>query len=132
VLLSVRSGGDTHKSRQHAQEMAAIDQIQTIQAAQTHYYARFGRFATRLEELGPPASGPAGLASAGLIPGGLAKGIRIGYRFILIGGPNGYTLNANPVAFGTTGTRTFFSDQTHVIRHNWGPEPATINSPEIK
>jgi len=29
-------------------------------------------------------------------------------------------------------SRTFFSDQTIVIRQNYGQEPATVNSPEIK
>jgi prepilin-type N-terminal cleavage/methylation domain-containing protein len=120
------------KARMHAQEMAAIQQIQTIQAGEAMYYSQFGQFATKLEELGPPSGGPAGPAAADLIPGDLAKGIKTGFQFILIGGPNGYTVNANPVNFGSTGTRTFFSDQTHVIRNNWGSEPATINSPEIK
>jgi type IV pilus assembly protein PilA len=120
------------KARMHTQEMAAIEQIKTIQAAQAMYYSQFGKFATKLEELGPPAGGPAGTAAADLIPGDLAKGIKTGYQFILVGGPAGYTINANPVTFNSTGRRTFFSDQSHVVRENWGAEPATVNSPEIK
>jgi hypothetical protein len=34
--------------------------------------------------------------------------------------------------YNSTGRRSFFSDQTMVIRENWGPEPATANSKEIK
>ena len=49
----------------------------------------------------------------------------------MIGGPTGYTIIANPIT-GTTGRRTFFSDQSNVVREDWGPEPATVNSPEIK
>ena len=120
------------KARMHAQEMAAVEQIKTIQAGEAMFYSQFGQFATKLEELGPPTGGPAGPAAADLIPGDLAKGIKTGYQFILIGGPNGFTINANPVNFGSTGRRTFFSDQSHVIHENWGAEPATINSPEIK
>jgi type IV pilus assembly protein PilA len=120
------------KARMHTQEMAAIEQIKTLQSAESMYYSQFGRFATKLEELGPPAGGPAGPAAADLIPGDLAKGIKTGYQFILVGGPGGYTVNANPVTFNSTGRRTFFSDQTLVIRENWGAEPATVNSPEIK
>jgi hypothetical protein len=116
----------------HTREMAAIKQIQTIQAAQTQYYSQFGKFATKLEELGPPEGGPEGPTAAGLISGDLAKGIKTGYQFSLIGGPTGYVINANPVNFGTTGRRTFFSDQSNVVRENWGAEPATVNSPEIK
>ncbi|MGE5645314.1 MAG: type IV pilin protein [Acidobacteriota bacterium] len=120
------------KARMHTMEMAAIEQIKTIQAGQSMYYSQFGKFATKLEELGPPASGQAGPAAADLIPGDLAKGLKTGYRFSMQGGPGGYTINANPETFNSTGRRTFFSDQTHVIRENWGAEPATANSPEIK
>jgi type IV pilus assembly protein PilA len=120
------------KMLMNAREMAAIEQIKTIQAAETQYYSQFGQFATKLEELGPPTGGAAGAAAADLIPGDLAKGIKTGYQFILVGGPNGFTVNANPVTLGSTGRRTFFSDQSLVIHENWGAEPATVNSPEIK
>ncbi len=113
-----------HRAQTHALEMAAINQLLAIQSAQTRHYSQFGRFATKLEELGPSA--------ANLIPGDLAKGIKTGYQFTLIGGPTGYTINANPVNFGSTGRRTFFSDQSNVVRENWGQEPATVNSREIK
>jgi len=121
-----------NNARMHAQEMAAIEQIRTIHAAQTMYMSQFGKFATKLEELGPPASGAAGPAAADLIPGDLAKGVKTGYNFVLQGGPNGYTVVATPQVFGSTGRRTFFSDQTLVVRENYGQEPATVNSPEIK
>jgi len=104
--------------------MDAVKQLSTIQAAQTQYYSQFGRFATKLQELGP--------TGADLIPGDLAQGVKTGYQFTLVGGPTGYSINASPVTFGTTGRRTFFSDQSNLIRENWGPEPATVNSPEIK
>jgi len=120
------------KMLMNAREMAAIEQIKTIQAAETQYYSQFGQFATKLEELGPPTGGAAGAAAADLIPGDLAKGIKTGYQFILVGGPSGFTVNANPVTLGSTGRRTFFSDQSLVIHENWGAEPATVNSPEIK
>jgi type IV pilus assembly protein PilA len=120
------------QARMNAQEMAAIEQIKTVQAAQAMYYSQFGRFATKLEELGPPSGGQVGPAAADLIPGDLAKGIKTGYQFIVVGGPGGYTVNANPVTYKSTGRRTFFSDQSHVIHENWSAEPATVNSPEIK
>jgi hypothetical protein len=50
----------------------------------------------------------------------------------LTGGPAGYTIVAVPTVFNSTGRRTFFSDQTLVIRQNWGAEPATAQSGEIK
>ena len=120
------------KARMHTQEMAAIQHIRTIHTAQTQYYSQFGRYAKTLEELGPPASGAAGPAAADLIPGDLANGEKSGYRFILQATPTGYSLNVNPVAFNSTGRRSFYSDQTLVVRENWGQEPADANSPEIK
>ena len=120
------------KARMYSQEMAGIRQISTVHTAQTQYYSQYGKYATTMAELGPPASGQASASAADLIPGDLALGHKSGFTFILQGGPNGYTLNVNPDTFNSTGRRSFFSDQTLVIRENWGPEPATINSKEIK
>jgi type IV pilus assembly protein PilA len=120
------------KARMSAMETAAIQQIKTIHTAEAQYFSQFGRYATKLEELGPPSGGQEGPAGAGLIPGDLAKGTKTGYQFTLQGNQAGYSINANPVSFGSTGRRTFFSDQTMVIRENWSAEPANANSAEIK
>ena|SRR5579883_1697449 len=119
-------------ARQNAQEMAAVRTVQTIHTAETQYYSQFGRYATTLQELGPPASGAAGPNAADLIPKDLADGKKGGYIYELKATPNGYTINANPEAFGTSGRRTFYSDQSLTIRENWKNEPATVNSPELK
>ncbi len=120
-------------ARMQAQEMAAVRQIQTIHAAQSMYMSQFGKFAVNLQELGPPASGgQAGPSGADLIPGDLAQGEKTGYKYTLQATPNGYSINVNPLTFGTTGRRTFYSDQTLGIRENWGAEPATVSSKEIK
>ncbi|MBI1789695.1 MAG: prepilin-type N-terminal cleavage/methylation domain-containing protein [Acidobacteria bacterium] len=120
------------KARMQAFETGALRAITTIHTAQTQYYSQFGRYATTLAELGPPASGPANQNGADLISGDLAAGEKSGYKFILQATPTGYTLNGNPVAFGNTGSRTFYSDQSLTIRHNYSNEPATAQSPEIK
>ena len=117
---------------QAAHEMAAIRQITTIHQAETQYYSQFGRYATSLAELGPPASGAATPAAADLIPKVLADGKNSGYLFTVTASPTGYSVTAVPEAFGNSGRRTFFSDQTLVIRNNWSQEPATVTSPEIK
>ena len=121
-----------NNTRMNAQEMAAVRQIHTIHTAQIQYYSQFGKYATSLAELGPPASGAAGPQAADLLPKTLAEGKNSGYLFTVQGAPTGYTVNANPEAFNSTGRRTFFSDQTQVIHQNWGQEPATANSPEFK
>ena len=115
-----------------AHEMAAIRQITTIHQAETQYYSQFGKYASALSELGPPTSGAAGPAGADLIPKILADGKNSGYVFAVVGSSTGYSVTAIPEAFGSSGRRTFFSDQTLVVRNNWTVEPATATSPEIK
>jgi len=116
----------------NARETAAARHITTIHTAQAQYNSQFGRYATSLAELGAPASGQEGPAGANLIPQELASGSKGGYKFTLEGTPTGYKLTAVPIAFGNTGRRSFYSDQTMVIRENWGQEPASANSPEMK
>ncbi|MGC2658544.1 MAG: prepilin-type N-terminal cleavage/methylation domain-containing protein [Bryobacteraceae bacterium] len=120
--------------RQNAQEMAAVAQIRTIQQAETQYYSQFGDYATALTQLGPPAGNGAteGPASAGLIPQSLASGANSGYNFALSLGPTGYAVTAIPRVYKSTGRRTFYSDSSGIIRQNWGQDPATPQSPEIK
>jgi type IV pilus assembly protein PilA len=121
------------KSRMQAQEMAAVAQIGTIQKAQVQYYSQFGQYATALTQLGPPTSSGAaeGPQSAGLIPASLANGSGSGYNFTITQTPTGYAVTAVPKAFNSTGRRTFYSDQTGIIRENWGQDPATPQSAEI-
>lgn len=132
LILAAIAAPKLNQNRMYTQETAAIRQIGTLHTAQTQYYSQFGRYATILAELGPPASGQAGAQAADLIPGDLALGSKTGYKFTVTGGPAGYVVSAVPEAFGNTGRRTFYSDQTLVIRENWGQEPATMASKEIK
>jgi type IV pilus assembly protein PilA len=121
------------KARMHSQEMAAIAEVRTINQAEIQYQSQFGQYATNLSQLGPAPSGAAeGPANAGLIPGNLASGTASGYNFALSSNPTGYGVTAVPQSFGSTGRRTFFSDQSGIIHQNWGQDPATAQSPEIK
>jgi type IV pilus assembly protein PilA len=132
LILAAVAVPKLNQNRMMAQETAAIRQIGTIHTAQTQYYSQFGKYATALTELGPPTSGQPGPTGADLIPGDLAQGKKSGYTFTVTAAPTGYTVNANPDAYNSSGRRSFFSDQTLVIRENWGPEPATLTSKEIK
>ncbi len=120
------------KALMNARETAAVKQIHNLHQAQTQYYSQYGRYATTLVELGPPASGQDGPAGASLIGSDLAAGTKGGYNFVVQGTPTGYSITANPVAYNSTGRRSFFSDQTLLIRENWGQEPASAASKEIK
>jgi hypothetical protein len=63
-----------------------------------------------LTELGPSASN--------LISADLAAGKKQGYKFKLTGTPTGYIITALPSALRSAGPRTFYSDQSLVIREN--------------
>ncbi len=115
----------------NSQEMAAVAQIRTINQAEVQYQSQFGKYATSLSQLGPPASGAAEGGASGLIPGNLA-GAASGYSFNITRSPTGYAVTAVPKTFGSTGRRTFFSDPSGTIHENWGQDPATAQSPEIK
>lgn len=110
-------------------ENAAAEDIRAIQQAQVQYYSDYNRFAASLQELGPPASGPDGPSGAGLIQRDLASGDKGGYKFAIQITPTGYGVTAVPTQYGTSGSRTFFSDQTLGIHQHAGQEPATVNDP---
>lgn len=117
----------------NARETAALGGIRTIHTAQTMYSSQFGRFAKSLAELGPAATGgQTGPASADLIQADLASGVKGGFKFVVEETPTGYRISATPVAYNRDGRRSFYSDQSMTLRENWGPDPATISSPEIK
>ena len=119
--------------RQHdSQQTGAIAAIRTLHTAQVEFYSRYGRYAASLTELGPPPSGAASPSAADLISNDLAVGEKSGYKLALTATPDGYAINADPVAFNSRAGRTFYSDQTLVIRENLGWEPATSNSQELR
>ncbi len=121
------------KDRAFAYEMSAIRGLHAINTAQTQYRAAYHRYATTLPELGPPtADGISSASAADLIPGDLAHGTKSGYNFTMVGSPQRYAVNANPQVYKTTGSRSFFTDQSTVIREHLGNEPASVNDPEIK
>jgi type IV pilus assembly protein PilA len=116
------------KTQMFMKETAAIKAIQTIHQMEVQYQSQYGRYAVSLAELGPPASGAPTPAAADLIGSDLSGGTKQGYKYTLTGNQAGYVITAVPEAYGSSGSRTFFSDQTMVIRENYGPEPATANS----
>jgi type IV pilus assembly protein PilA len=102
-------------SDRYAQEMAAQKAITTIHTAEIQYYSQYGQYATSLSQL------------ATLIDRDLAAGEKGGFKFVLQQTPTGYALSVNPAVFGTSGTHTYFSDQSMAIHVHNGPEPATAN-----
>ena len=118
-------------AQRYAQESATIKSISTLNTAETQYFSQFGHFASTLEQLGPPAGGTPGPDGADLIDSTLAGGTKNGFRFELQLTPSGYSVRAAPVNFGTSGTHTYYCDQTMAIRQHAGSEPASENDPAM-
>jgi type IV pilus assembly protein PilA len=121
-----------NKQLMMAHETAAIEQVKTIHAAEAQYYAQFGKYAASMAALGPASTGKMGPEAAALIPQNLADGKKSGYLFEIGASPEGYGVTAIPQAFGNSGRRSFYSDQTLVIRTSWTAEAANVNSAAIE
>lgn len=132
VLASAAS--NTALEDRSENEKAAIAALRTVSAAQVQYYSQFGRFASSLRQLGErDGSGKSTPEAAGLLDSEVASGVKNGYRFVLEDrGAAEYATSADPTAFGTTGNRTYYSDQTGVVHEHQGSEPATSRDPEVR
>jgi prepilin-type N-terminal cleavage/methylation domain-containing protein len=116
------------RSRVAANQASAIESLRVISTAEVTYATTYGTgFSTSLSALGPPASGQiATSTAAGLVDETLAAGYKSGYSFFFTPSNyssatntwNGYTLLANPAAYGQTGGMYYFTDQSFVIRAN--------------
>jgi type IV pilus assembly protein PilA len=111
------------KARISANEASAVASVRTISTAEMQYsglYPNLG-FADTLDKLGPAKNGQSSAAAAGLIDPALASGVKSGYKFTLTptkgtnGMATGFVIAAEPTAPGSTGVRTFCSDQSNVL-----------------
>jgi type IV pilus assembly protein PilA len=132
VILAIIAVGPMDQQLNISHETSAIQEIKTIHTAEAQYYAQFGKYAASLAALGPSAASATGPEAAGLIPQNLARGKKGGYVFEVAATPDGYSVTAYPQKFGSSGRRSFYSDQTLVIRTFWTVEPANSNSPAIE
>src|SRR5690242_19838637 len=121
-----------NRSRMVAEETAVIQSIRTIHTAQVQYFSQYGAYAKSLAQLGPATNGPPGAQAADLIPADLAGGVKRGYKFSLEAAGQKYSIQARPVTYGQTGNRSFYSDESMILRQNTEDAPATAQSPELK
>jgi type IV pilus assembly protein PilA len=120
AILSAVAYGFMSQQMMLAHETAAMEEIKTLHTAEAQYFAQFGKYAGNLTSL------------AGLIPQNLASGKKSGYLVELAETPDGYAVSAVPQKPGSSGRRSFYSDQTLVIRTSWTTEPANANSAAIE
>ena len=128
------------RSRIAANESSAVGQLRTINVAEITYAASYPNagFSTSLEALGGSTPCTASSTTACLIDQVLASGQKSGYRFTYQtqdsdadGTIDAYFVEAVPVETGTTGVRSFCSDESGVIRYTTS-EPCTRESPPLQ
>ncbi|MCK5352984.1 hypothetical protein KAJ77_10390, partial [bacterium] len=68
------------------------------------------------------------LQKAGLNEDWVGSGISGGYVFSISGSNTEFKVQARPLVFGSTGTRSFYSDQTGIIRYTETDGMATSGS----
>ena len=126
------------RARGTANEASAVASLRAISTGQSSYQQTYGvGYAPSLMALGPTAGGPPTAAAADLIDQVLASSNKTGYNFPYNpvdsdgdGRYETYTLQANPIVPGQSGSKYFFTDESNVIRFSL-LGPATAASPPI-
>ena len=125
------------KSKVTRNESAAIGSLRTIMTAETVFNDSYANgFSPNLETLGGAGEDPDTCDHAGLINNELASGQKNGYTFRYVptglpvfpessrlrgctrAGSQSFEIHADPISRGNTGRRSFYADQTGVIRFN--------------
>jgi type IV pilus assembly protein PilA len=144
------------RSRMAANEASAVGSLRTIDVAAVQYASGYENgFPSTFEVFGYGEKIVGDCNHAGLIDRRLASGQKSGYVFTYTpqfpndasgpvvspkaaargctsGGASGFTVAADPLQRGTTGVRSFFTDQTGVIRYSANGESATADSPPLQ
>ena len=97
-------------------DQRTIEAIRRINAAETEYFAKYHRF-VRLEDLGQVHDS--------------VSPDRTGSVIVVEPGSESYYVVCDRSERGRTGWRSFYSDQTQVIRQNWGDGLAHRESPPL-
>lgn len=110
-------------ARRAANEGSAIHSLKTISSAEYAYQGTFAKYGTLQE-----------LAESGLIDPNLASGTKNGYRFTVTldsSNPEAFEVTGIPVTYQSSGTRSFYVDETFVIRaaDNFGGPPTKMDTP---
>jgi type II secretory pathway pseudopilin PulG len=136
------------RSRMATGEPQSTGTLRTLNTALITYATTYNQgFPESLRKLGPAPSGQPDANNAevldqvmaGRAEGGRANSfVKSGYRFTYWPGPRDakgqittYTITARPLEFGKTGSRSYFTSESAVIRATTEDRDATIQDPPI-
>ena len=113
------------QSKADANEASAISSMRNLVSSQITYSATTGA--------GTYATSLGSLSTSKLIDSVLGSGTKDGYTFSISTGTGNttFSLKARPQTYGSTGTRSFFADESYVIRYNTGNAEADSASPPL-
>lgn len=130
------------------QENLAAGSLRTIVTAAITYFATYNNgFPLDLQTLGPPPEGEASSCQhADILDQVLASGETQGYRFeyqpgtplaspapgCAAPGAESFTVVARPLEYGKDGRRSYFVDESFVIRYTTEDRPATADDPILQ
>ena len=129
------------RSRMAANEASAVASLRTINTSEVVYSSTYnGGFSPDLASLGGANCTTANIPSSSaaclldqVLAGSAAVSTKSGYTFTYAPGTGAvvpsYTVNANPIAPGSTGQRYFFTEQSAVIRQNTSASAGPTDSP---
>lgn len=108
-------------ARRAANEASAIHSVRTIALAEAEFQSAYNKFGT-LEEL----------RVHNMLEPKLATGEKNGYQFsVSVTSPDAFEVNAVPVSYRSSGMRSFYMDETAVIRagDNYGGPSSKMDEP---
>jgi type IV pilus assembly protein PilA len=115
------------RSKMAANEASCVASMRTLSRSVISYQTTYGTYPLTLASLGPGS--PPSSTAADLVDSILAVGIKSGYTITYTPtSPDTYELSAVPITAGVSGSRTFFTDQTGVIRSGTSAVMATASS----
>jgi len=136
------------RARIAANEASAAVALRTINVAEATFVITYSSgFSEDLRRLGAPASGPATVAAADLLDPilsanadgntGPSSFVRKGYVFLYAPTGNSttfgwifqYQVNADPQTRNSTGRRSYYSDQSSIVRANASAEATSSDNP---
>jgi hypothetical protein len=123
LLLDLPSlGEEWDRAEIQSNEKSALASMHVLATAIEKYRVTYTRLPGALTALGPSSKGSATIDQAGLVDAELAGGRKDGYafRYVIVGANNSgapakYELAAIPVAYGRTGTMSYFRDSSGTL-----------------
>ncbi len=109
-LLNARKAGN---------EASAISSMRTLTTVNEQYRTRFGVYSANM----------GALQASGYIDSVLGNGTKSGFSFAYNSGANTWDVTSVPTVVGTTGDRSFFVNQSGVIRGEAGGGASSASNP---